>query len=84
MMFRWSAKEVSDCLAAEDFDHAVTVENGDAILFDGMSLTHMADGLQPHTVPVWWEEESERKLLGATASLASQRRCYWVLLLVAG
>ena len=38
------------------FEHHVYVQSGDALLFDGMILTHAADHLEPGTEPGWWHE----------------------------
>jgi hypothetical protein len=55
MTFRWSVKSPEHCRTPEDFEHSIEVKNGDALLFDGISLTHSADSLQPDTRPGWWD-----------------------------
>ena len=49
------------------FEHHVYVQSGDALLFDGMTLTHAADNLQPGTEPAWWGEVVARAGAGNAA-----------------
>ena len=56
MWFYYSQKDVADTKSSDDFEHHVLVQSGDALLFDGMTLNHMADNLEASSVPIWWPD----------------------------
>lgn len=61
MWFHYSLRDETAVKAAGGsaggaFEHHVHVRSGDALLFDGMTLTHAADNLEPGTEPAWWAE----------------------------
>jgi hypothetical protein len=60
MWFHYSLRDVAAInagggSAGSAFEHHVYVQSGDALLFDGMTLTHAADNMQPGTEPAWWD-----------------------------